>query len=48
MDKINLGVEMANDLYPNSCSCGIDYGDKSKYKKHLIDFHVIDIEYRYN
>lgn len=48
MNEINLGVEMACELYPNSCSCGIDYGDLTKYKKHLLDVHVIDTSYRYN
>jgi len=42
------GVESARSLYPDGCSCGIDYGVLTKYKKHLLDIHVIDISYRYN
>jgi len=45
--EIINGVETAKSLYPDGCSCGISY-QEGEYKKHLIDFHVIDVQYRYN
>jgi len=32
----------ADELYPNGCSCGVDYlGISMTYKEHLIKSHVV-------
>ena len=37
--EIINGVESARSIFKN-CSCGIDYGNKENYKKHLIECHM--------
>ena len=41
MKEPHLGVDSAYDLYPNGCSCGIDY--KGTYKEQLLEKHTTKI-----
>ena len=44
MKESHLGVELACDIYPNGCSCGIDYeGNNQTYKEHLLEKHTTKI-----
>ena len=41
----NNNAFWAQDIYPDSCSCGIDYESEGEtYKKHLEKCHVIETE----
>ena len=42
MKEPHLGVDSAYNLYPNGCSCGIDYEELNQtYKEHLFKKHLI-------
>ena len=43
IEKIN-GVESARSIYPNTCSCMVDYlGQNKTYKEHLLECHLVKI-----
>ena len=42
MILVNMDIQYAGELYPDTCSCGINYEKQGiSYKEHLLEHHIV-------